>query len=758
MSVSATPAPSPFGRELRRLREQRGLSLQKFADLVNYSRGYIGKVETGDKPPTGELARRCDDVLEAGGTLTALATGVGLPRLAQLPAVPATFVGREPQLVDLTNELLREGLPGSPTLVAVDGPPGTGKTALALRLAHQVRAAFPDGQLYVDLHGYSPAEAPARPTAVLEELLVALGQPADSIPPGPQQRAALYRSLLDGRRVLLVLDNARESSQVIPLLPGSAGCGVIVTGRVRLTSLDTRQEQRLTLGPLTEAESASLLRTVIGAARADEEPQAVRDLADRCGHLPLALRIAAERVATHPHHAIQTLVEELTDESERLDGLVTSDSLTVRAVFSWSYQDLGGAAARLFRLFGLHRGPHLSTAAAAALAGTTVAQARRLLDRLVSVHLAEGMAGDRYRMHDLLRVYAAERATEEESAPDRAIAVRRLLDWYLAAAYAANHVLAPQRHDPDITPSEFDLPVPVFACYNEALSWCEREMPNLVAATHAAVDAGQFAVAWQLPVGCWNYLYLRKRWSSWISAHEAGLVGARAGGDRFGEAWVMNNLAHAHRELRHFDEARDLLTKTLAIRVDIDDPIGEAWTLAAFGFLAQDLGDHAEAATRFQQALAARADLKARYKTDTEIAIANQHGEGITLANLGNAYRELRRADEALDCLRDALAIFREIDDPHGAGYTLVKLGDTYQDLARTDDALRAYHEALTTRRDIGDRWGEAETLQKTGRLLLDTGDRDTAITYWREAVGIFAELGDPRAEDLCAQLTSVID
>ncbi|HEV3356818.1 MAG TPA: tetratricopeptide repeat protein [Pseudonocardiaceae bacterium] len=746
----------PFGRELRRLREQRRLSLQKFADLVNYSRGYIGKVEVGDKPPTGELARRCDEVLEAGGTLIALAAGEGLPRLAQLPAVPATFVGRETPLRQLTDELLREGAPGTPAVVAVDGPPGTGKTALALRLAHQVRSAFPDGQLYVDLHGYSPAEAPARPATVLEELLVALGQPADSIPPGPQQRAALYRSLLDGRKVLLVLDNARESGQVAPLLPGSAGCGVILTSRVRLTSLDMRQEQRLTLDPLTEHESVSLLRTVIGDPRADEEPQAVRDLADRCGHLPLALRIAAERVATHPHHAILTLVEELTDESERLDGLVTSDSLTVRAVFSWSYQDLGAAKARMFRLLGLHRGPHISTSAAAALAGLTTPQARRLLDRLVAVHLAEGIVGDRYRLHDLLRVYAAERAVQEESKAERTVAIRRMLDWYLDTAYAANHVLAPQRHDPVLSPSEFDLPARSFGSYDEALAWCEREMPNLVAATHTAVDAGQYATSWQLPVGCWNYLYLRKRWSSWISAHEAGLVGARAAGDKFGEAWVMNNLAHAHRELRHFDEAHDLLARTLAIRVDIDDLVGEAWTLAAFGLLATDQGDHAEGARRFQQALAVRADIETRYADDTAISVANRHGEGITLANLGNAYRELHHADKALACLGESLAIFREIDDPHGEGYTLVKLGDTYQDLARTDQALNAYREALATRKGIGDRWGEAETLHKTGQLLLDTGDRDTAISYWREAVAIFAELGDPRAEDLRAQLAFV--
>jgi tetratricopeptide (TPR) repeat protein len=733
------------------------MSLQDLAELVHYSRGYLGKIEHGDKPPTTELAHRCDEVFETGGMLVALAGGTGLPRLAQLPAAAATFVGRIAELRQLEDVLLHDTLaPGAPRLAAIDGPPGAGKTATALRLAHQVKSSFPDGQLYVNLHGYAPNNSPAAPATVLEEFLLALGQPIDSIPANPDQRAALYRSLLDGRKVLLVLDNARDSQQILPLLPGSTGCAVIVTGRTRLGGLDASKRQRLTLGPLSPPESVTLLRSIVGPGRADDEPESIFALATWCGYLPLALRIAAERVATHPHHAIGELVDELADESERLDGLAAEESsITVRAVFSWSYRDLGSEVARAFRLLGLHRGPHISVGAAAALIGAPAPQARRLLDRLVGVHLVEGIAPDQYRIHDLLRVYAAERANAEEPDAQRRSATLRMLDWYLRACYAANHVLAPQRHDPVLPAPEFELPAITFDSYDNALSWCETEMANLVAATQLAVDVGANTTAWQLPVGCWNYLFLRKRWSAWVSAHEAGLIGARHGGDRFGESWVLNNLAHAHRELRRFDEARALLKQALAIRDEIGDLIGQAWSHAALGLVDMDISDHATAVSQFQHALEIRAKIAESGDSDPEIVVANRHGQGIALANLGDAYRELTRFEASLKCLREALDIFREIVDRHGEGYTLVKLGDTYRKLHRTDDALGAYRDALATRREIGDRWGEAETLHNSGTVLWENGQRDTAIDVWRQAIAIFDDLGDPRAEDLRQELAA---
>lgn len=748
---------APFGRELRRLRTLRGLSLQKLAEGVNYSRGYIGKVETGDKPATAELAQRCDAVLEAHGTLIALVSAEGLPRLAQLPAAAATFVGREQQLHRLTDVLVGEALPGAPRTVTVDGPPGSGKTALALRLAHQIKDRFRDGQLYVDLHGYSLDGRPMRPATVLEEFLVALGLPASTIPVGLDQRAALYRSLLDGKQILLVLDNARDSQQVEPLLPGWGGCGVVVTSRAKLSGLDIRQEQRLTLAPLTEPEAVSLLNVVIGSERAAQEPKAIEKLARHCGHLPLALRIAAEQVTTHPHHTVAELVEELEDENERLDALSTEESTAVRTVFSWSYRDLGGEVARMFRLLGLHRGAHISSRAAASLAGIPAAQARRLLDRLVAVHLLEGIAKDRYRVHDLLRVYAAERALAEEPDAERESAMKRMLDWYLHTAYAANYLLVPQCRNPLLDPPQHPLELEVLSTYDEALSWCEIEMANLVAATRTAIEVGQYGTAWKIPVGCWNYFFLRKRWSLWIAGHEVGLVGARRGRDTYGEAWTLTNLGEAYRELRRFDEARTLFEEALMIRRDIGDDIGEAWTSAALGFLHSDLGRYDEATEFFQKALDIRRVIDTRYSDDQGIIVANRHGQGITVANLGVAYRALRRFDEALDCLQQALDMFTEIDNRHGQAYSWIKIGDTQRELGRTDEALEAYREALTIRREIGDRWGEAETLHSQGQVLLNNGQRAAALESWHQAAAIFDELSDPRAEDVRAQLEQVM-
>lgn len=747
---------SPFGRALRRRREERGLSLTGLAALVHYSRGYIGKVETGDKPPTEELARCCDDVLDAGGRLLGLVPEGGIPRFAQLPAAAATFVGRRGQLDRLARALTGPRVTGTPSVVTIDGPPGAGKTAMALRLAHEIKDRFADGQLYVDLHAYSPDGNPARPATVLEEFLLALGVRTGSLPDGVEARAALYRSLLDGRRVLLVLDNALDTAQVESLLPASDGCAVILTSRCRLTGLDVSQDHRVTLGPMTEDESNVLLRNVIGDDRVDEEPLATQALAKRCGHLPLALRIAAERVATHPHHLVCDLVAELGDEQDRLDALVTDDSYAIRTVFSWSYRDLSGEAARLFRLLGLHLGPHISVGAVAALADIPTAMARRVLDRLVSVHLLEGAPGDQYYMHDLLRVYAAERATAEETAIERRLAAQRVLEWFLRSSYAANHVLAPQRPNPSLPEPRFALVLPEFPRYEDALDWCERELPNLVAATRMAVDLGEYETAWKLPAGLWNFLFLRKRWSAWITSHEVGLVGARRGRDRLGEAWLLNNVALAYRELRRFDEARVHLEQALAMRRDIGDRVGQAWTLTALGFHDSDLGLFESAARRFQETLDLRDKIAETDGDDVVARVGNRHGKSIALANLGVVFRELRRFDDALGHLRRALEISREIHDRHGESYTLIKLSDTYRDLGRTEDALAASAEALDIRRDIGDRWGEAEVLHNRGHALFDNGQHGEAAQSWHQAAGIFDELGDPRAQDVKAALARV--
>ncbi|HEX2133145.1 MAG TPA: tetratricopeptide repeat protein [Actinophytocola sp.] len=733
---------SPFADELERLLRKRGLSWRRLSDLIGYTPSWLSKIKHG-APPSAELARKCDQVLEADGQLIALAaaSGGGPVRLAQLPAAAATFVGRDAELRELSQVLSCESEPGIPHTIAIDGPPGAGKTALALRVAHAVVDRYSDGQLYVDLRGYSPDGQPRIVDEVLEEFLTALGVQIDVIPAGLEARAKLYRSVLADRRVMVVLDNAADSSQLHHLMPGSSGCAVVVTSRRRLGGLTIRGDRRITLGPMAEEESVTLLRKVIGSERAAAEPDAVRALANRCGHLPLALRIAAERVATHPHHSVSLLVEELATEDERLEALSTDDSVAVKTVFSWSYRDLPADAARMFRLIGLHVGSHVSTGAAAALADQRLSKARRLLDRLAGVHLIEGLGSDRYRMHDLLRVYAAEQAVEEEPAAERVLALRRMVDWYLRNAFAANHTLAPQRHDPELEKSGFAVEVADFD-YGSALEWCEIEMSNIAMATRIAVEVGDNVAAWKLPAGSFNYLQLRKRWTPWVASHEIGVIGARRAGDRYGEAWVLNNLAIAYRDLRRTEEAKECFQQARALRIEVGDRVGQAWSLIGIGYIGFDQLRFDDAALHFGEAL------------DVFREVGDRHGEGIALANVGDAYRCLGQFDRAVDALERALALFRDIEDRYGQCYTLVKLGDTYSELRRAADALDCFQRALDTRRELGDRWGEGETLHKLGLLLHDNGQPEKAEESLRSAFEIFDELGDPRAVDLRGLLT----
>jgi tetratricopeptide (TPR) repeat protein len=733
---------SPFAEELERLLRKRGLSWRRLSDLIGYTPSWLSKIKHG-APPSAELARKCDQVLEAEGQLIALAAATGGPvRLAQLPAAAATFVGRDTQMSALTQILSNVGTPGVPQTIAIDGPPGAGKTALALRVAHAVVDHFSDGQLYVDLRGYSPDGRPRIVDEVLEEFLTALGVQIDVIPAGLDARAKLYRSVLADRRVLVVLDNAADSQQLAPLVPASSGCGVVVTSRKRITGIELSGDSRVTLGPMAEEESITLLRKVIGAERAAAEPEAIRALAGRCGHLPLALRIAAERVATHPHHSVSLLVEELATENERLDGLSTDDSVAVRTVFSWSYKDLSADAARMFRLIGLHTGSHIRTGAAAALADQPMGQARRILDRLTAVHLLEGLGSDRYRMHDLLRVYAGEQAAAEEPEAERTLALRRVVDWYLHNVYAANHALAPQRHDPVLDKSEFAIDIADFD-YDSALEWCEIEMSNIVMATRIAFEINDHVSCWKLPAGSFNYLHLRKRWSLWVASHEVGVEGGRSAKDPYGEAWVLNNLAIAYRELRRVDEAKQTFEKALAIRMEIDDKVGQGWTLTGVGFVGFDQSQFGVAAQHFAHAL------------EIFREVDDRHGEGIALANLGDAHRALHEFDRAVPVLEEALALFREREDRYGEGYTLVKLGNTYSELKRPAEALNCFERTLELNREVGDRWGEGDTLHKKALLLGDIGQQAQANDCLRAAVAIFDELGDPRAADLKELLAS---
>jgi hypothetical protein len=376
----------------------------------------------------------------AGPAWPAAAPATPVPR--QLPVPPRLYTGRARELAELDTvwHAHRTGA----MVAVIAGSAGTGKTALALHWAHRSRDRFPHGQLYLNLHGHD-AEGPVTAEQALSRLLQAMDVPAGRMPHGLDERAALYRSLLAQRRMFLLLDNAADTEQVRPLLPAGPNNMVIVTSRGHLSGLVARDgAHRITLDVLPDDEATELLRRGIGADRVDDAVATA--LARQCANLPLALRIAADRVAGHPRSAA-TLVDELSVHTDRLDVLVTDDDTTaVRTVFSWSYRSLPPDAGRIFRLLGLLPGPDISAAAVAALAGTTLPEARRLLDVLADQHLVEETATGRYRQHDLLRAYAAERGAAEDGAAERAAAVRRLANWYLHTANAAGRPLLPQRH------------------------------------------------------------------------------------------------------------------------------------------------------------------------------------------------------------------------------------------------------------------------------------------------------------------------
>ncbi|MER7702498.1 AfsR/SARP family transcriptional regulator [Kitasatospora sp. NPDC097605] len=425
-----------------------------------------------------------------------------LPRPAQLPPAPATFVGRRAELGALDGLADSAGSAGAAGIGVVTGGAGTGKTALAVRWAHRVRERFPDGQLHINLRGYAIGP-PLAPYEALARLLRALGTDRERMPGTVDESAALYRSLLADRRVLVLLDNARDAEQIRPLLPGSAGSLALVTSRDGLAGLTARDgARRLVLDVLPQPEAVELLARITGADRTRAEPRAAAELAASCGHLPLALGIAAARLAEHPHRTLLEHAAELRDPEDRLDALqIDGDAgSTLRIAFDLSYRALRPAAQRLFRLLGLAPATRIGTAAAAALSGSSPAATRPVLDHLAAAHLLSPAGPDRYRLHDLLRCYAAERATAETGPTERAAARERLCSWYLHHAEAAARLLTPQRPRPPLTdPAPWYEP-PGFTTPAEARQWYEREHSHLLETARYAAEHGLDDHARRLPL------------------------------------------------------------------------------------------------------------------------------------------------------------------------------------------------------------------------------------------------------------------
>ncbi|WP_051811967.1 NB-ARC domain-containing protein [Kitasatospora sp. MBT63] len=741
-----------FGEELEALLIERQLSWRKLSQRVGYTAGWLSKIKNG-RQPSADLARRCDEVLQAGGRLVALAAAhpaahrapapvaAHLVRPAQLPGATAGFVGREAALGQLDAALTGAVRTGVPRVVAIDGPPGVGKTALALRWAHDVAPQFPDGQLYIDLHGYSSKAAHVLPEDVLEKFLVALGVPVGEIPDGTDQRAGLYRSILAGRRILVVLDNAADFPQVEPLLPGSSECVVVVTSRSRLFAMAVRTHAgRVTLEPLSGEESCQLLRTVISPQRADREAKALGELARLCGHLPLALRIVAEQILMSPTLSLGRLLDDLVAEGQLLELLSPDDAIAVRAVFSWSYRQLDEECRRTFRLLSLHPGVRLNRECAAALVGRPVPQTASLLEKLHGMHLLERDDDGWYRLNELLRLYAAERSRADDTAEDCRRAVRRMTDWYVGMVTATHLQLAPFRSSlnwlrPRTAAPRID-PAP-FADEVAALRWCDAELPNLVPVTELAAEHGFHETVVVLALRLFDYLILRKPWSTWVATHELAQRAAQETGWAQALGWVKTHLAYAYWWLRDSARCGRLCEEALEILRELGDRCGEGWALEGYAINVRDTGDLAGAYACAAEAL------------EIFREVENHEGQAAALGTLCDIDNRTGRSDTALAAARDSLQISEEIRDYQRQGRSLIRMAAIYLTRGDSEQALRYAELAVDLHRRINDEWGAAEAFARQGDILFELGQKERAVVSWSAALETYGELDDPRVDGL---------
>jgi DNA-binding SARP family transcriptional activator len=697
-------------------------------------------VGTFAEPAAGEDAAEAAALLGAGP-----APGPGIPRPAQLPADIGDFTGRETHVARLCALLVGEeaaGGPGAVRIAVVNGSGGLGKTTLAVHAAHQVGARFPDGQLYVDLLGASPQ--PTAPGEVLARFLRDLGLEGDRIPVSDDERAALYRSTLTGRRVLILLDNARDAAQVRPLLPGSSSCAVLVTTRNRTP--DLASTRFVDLNVLEDTEALALFSKIVGEERVAAEPDATAEVLVACAGLPLAIRICAARLAARRSWQIATLAGRLRNEHRRLDELRIGD-LAVRASFQVSYNSIRAAGsradpARVFRLLGLWQGSSISLAAAAALIGEPEDDIADVLEGLVDANLLELPAPDFYRFHDLLRVYATERAQAEESEADCAAAVSRLLHWYLCTADAAAQLVAPQRYRVPLEERHHVVSPLGLATPADALAWYDQERGNVLSASRQAAATGQHDLAWRLPTALFPLFNRRDNWADCIAAHRIAVDSARIAEHRLGEGWALQNLGQALVRVRD-SEALQHIERALVARRGTEDHVGEAQTVLSL----------ADAYHKLQGPQAAWEHLL----QNIDLLRGHPSLYGIALNNLGEFGQELGRLTEAADYFEQARVHFARVGPSYGQGHALHNLSHVYLDLGRPAEALDKASLALDIHENAGDLLGQALALKFQGEAQHALGQDVLARAAWNTALARFQQLGEAaEAAEIEIQLASI--
>ncbi|QKV80625.1 NB-ARC domain-containing protein [Amycolatopsis sp. Hca4] len=646
------------------------------------------------------------------------------PRPWQLPATVRGFAGRG-ESVKALDALLDADSAGSPVCLTLDGVAGVGKTALAVWWAHRVHHRFPDGALFAELGGHAP-DAPRAPAVVLTSFLQAFGVTDEVIPREIGALTGLYRSVLGQRRVLVLLDNAADAGQVRPLLPGSQGSLVVVTSRNALNGLVvTEGARRLCLDVLEPADATALVTTVIGSDRATAEPAAVAELVRLCGRLPLALRVAASRIASRRHTRVADVVEDLAVAENRLDALrVAKDEATaVRTVFDWSYARLPAAEARLFRLLGLHPAPEFDANAAAAFAGTDPTAARRILDGLAESHMVEEIAHRRYRCHDLLHLYAASRAESDETATGRLCASAAGLSWYAQAATDADKLVFPAQPGPvaDLGPVRHRL---VVADRARAWTWLTTECSTLFAALKEAFKQELHQISLALAAG-FRFLALQPGalWPVRLEAETYGLAAARAAGHRTAEAVFLRRRADTRQMLGHWCESDSDLREAAVLAVELGDSALRGEVLCGLGRNLKLQRRYAAAQACYEQALPLVRGVGTRYV------------EAVVECNLSQLSGFLGQHDRALAHAERELALRQEQGEPRGEGYAWHDLAVARQGLGWHEVAAEAGERSIAAyRAAVGADEYLARALETTAISLRHTGEHARAAEYLAEA------------------------
>ncbi|GLY70826.1 AfsR/SARP family transcriptional regulator [Amycolatopsis taiwanensis] len=689
-----------------------------------------------------ELHRR---ILAADPALAANAvarTAHPVPR--QLPAPPRVFTGRAEQLAVL-DRVLDPAQQDGPTAVvsAIGGAGGVGKTSLALHWAYQNADRFPDGQLHVNLRGFDRSGVPELPARVLLGFLRALGVASEAIPADLDGRAALYRSLLSGKRMLVVLDNAHDTDQVEPLLPGSAGCAVLITSRSHLAGVLVRGASLLNLEVMPPDEAHDLLTRHLGAKRAAAEPDAVRELLRYCAGLPLAISIVATRAAAHPDFPLSPLVDELRDASARLDALDAGDLATdLRTVLSWSYQALPDEARRIFGLLGLTPTSEIGLDAAASLLELPPGKARVRLRALEDVHLLQQPAPGRYRMHDLVRLYAAERVVPAE---DRAAALRRLVDYYLHTAHQADAMLNPHRRRSELAPPADGVVPPAIPDQRAAFRWFDAEHPQVLAAQDIAVDGGWDTQAWQL---AWVLNGFHRRRGHLKEDRAVWRTGVAAA-DRAGETTptMLAYSAAACSALAEHGAALAELSRGLAMAEQSGDLAAQANTHLALAIAWERKGDDERALIHSEQALR------------LQRAGGDHLREATTINSIGWFNAKLGRYSLARDYCQRALTLARERDEREEEANTLDSLGYIAAYSGHPEEALTYYQAARDLYRKLGHVAEEAEVLRFLGGTHRDLGNFHEAAAVWSEALAYYdTRHRSDQADQLRCQLAELPD